>query len=59
MYTAEGKTPAESLKKEEATQVVKDKEFLLGAKGIKLPKLEAKEAGEVEADEVTEDDLDF
>ena len=58
VYSAEGKSPIEIVKDIDAEQLEKDKEFLLGAKGIKKVKLEAPEVEEVEDDE-SEDDLEF
>jgi hypothetical protein len=57
VYSQTGKTPTEIIKKEEATQMAKDKEFLEGDKGIKKVKLEAAKFEEEEL--ALEDELDF
>jgi len=60
VYSKLGKTPLEIIKKEDATQIEKDKEFLLGAKGIKKVKLELPEEDEIEAGEEAEaDNIEF
>lgn len=61
VYSAEGKTALEVVKKEDATQLEKDKEFLLGDKGIKKVKLEVPEIEGLDDVEENEDseEIDF
>jgi len=56
VYSSEGKNPLEIIKKEEPTQIEKDKEFLLSAKGIKKVTLELPEEDE---DEPEDESIDF
>lgn len=60
LYNAEGQTAIEMVKKEEPTQLTKDKDFLAGEKGIKRVKLDLPEIEEiVESSDVVVDDIDF
>lgn len=54
VYSQSGKTPTEIIKKEDAKQIEKDREFLESDKGIKRVKLEA-----ASFDDMAEDDLDL
>ena len=60
VYSQSGKTATEIIKKQDATQIEKDREFLEGEKGIKRVKLEAATFDDDDAsDGFSEDDLDF
>lgn len=60
VYSAEGKSALELVKKEEAKQIAKDKEFLESDKGIKRVKLDLPEIEDIEEPaSIDEDDIDF
>lgn len=59
IYSIEGKTALEIVKKEEAKQVEKDKEFLASDKGIRRVKLEVPEIEDVEDVVDDSDEIDF
>lgn len=59
VYSKLGKTPIELVKKEEATQIEKDREFLTGPKGIKRVKLEIAEIEDIEEVSDIDDEIDF
>lgn len=59
VYSQSGKTPTEIIKKEDAKQIISDKEFLESDKGIKKVKLEAPTFEEVELVLDDDDKLDF
>ena len=59
VYTGLGKTAIELIKKTDPIQLEKDKEFLLGSKGIKRVKLEAKEIEDVTIDVDEDEEIPF
>ena len=60
VYSQSGKTPTEIIKKEDAKQIEKDREFLEGEKGIKRVKLEAVSFEDDDLGlDTSVDDLDF